>query len=227
MGILLIDSSSKKIEFGYALNDELAFMEELNPGDNADTLIYYLKQSFEKNKVDLSEIEYVSLSNGPGSFTGLRIGSAIAKGICYSNGSRFIEIQTLDIIAGKFKPVFEDTNKAPVNKQKIVSMIFSNSRTLEFYFAGYEMDLFAIKRISDYSTGFITEIMRGNDSVYLTNEKLTDNIDDRHLSMITDVSLGSNIPAHLDLALVKIKNGDFSDYKSSEPFYMKEFVPNK
>ncbi|MEO8445992.1 MAG: tRNA (adenosine(37)-N6)-threonylcarbamoyltransferase complex dimerization subunit type 1 TsaB [bacterium] len=227
MGILLIDSSSKKIEFGYAVNGELAFIEELKPGENADTLIYYLKQSFEKNKVNLSEIEFVSLSNGPGSFTGLRIGSAIAKGICYSNESRFIEIQTLDIIAGKFKSVFNDAPKAPINKQKIVSMIFSNSRTLEFYFAGYEIDHFTMERISDYSTGFITEIMSDNDCIYITNEKLADNIDDRHLSRITDVSFGSNIPAHLDLALVKIKNGDFSDYKSSEPFYMKEFVPNK
>lgn len=227
MGILLLDSSSKKIEFGYAANDEMVFMEELVPGDNADTLIYHLKQSFQKNKVEFSEIGYVSLSNGPGSFTGLRIGSAIAKGICFANGSSFIEVQTLDIIAGKYKPLFDNALKDSTDKQNLVSLIFSNSRTLEFYFARYVSDGFTTERISDYNTGFITEIMRDKDCIYLTNEKLTDNIDDKHLSMVTDVSLSSNIPAQLELAIVKIKREDFSDYKSSEPFYMKEFVPNK
>ncbi len=224
MGILLIDSSSKKIEFGYAEHDELIFNEILSPDDNADTLTYYIKKAFGKTKLGFNAISTVSLSNGPGSFTGLRIGSAISKGICFATGSNLVEICTLDIIAKKFLSGFLELDEfAELPEQKIVPLIFSNSKILEFYFCEYKLDSAKLKRISDYKTDLLENIIN-DDSIYVINENIVGS-DKIYADKIKDVAHISNIPSQLELTLNYITEKRLSDYKISEPFYMKEFVP--
>ena len=46
----------------------------------------------------------IALSSGPGSYTGLRIGAAAAKGLCYANDIPLIAIPTLDIVAREITP---------------------------------------------------------------------------------------------------------------------------
>lgn len=221
MGIILIETSSKKIEFGYADENKLLFSETLDPNDNADTLTFYISKAFKKYGLNFKEIEYVSLSNGPGSFTGLRIGSAIAKGICFVNGSHLIEIPTLDIIATKV--LIESDTKVSA-KQKITSMIFSNMRTMEFYYCEYEFNPGKLKRVSEYKTGLLEDFIE-NDSIFITNEDLPRDIGKKFHDKIKNASSRSNIPSQLDLTLKYIDERRICDYNLSEPFYMKDFVP--
>lgn len=216
MNILLIDSSSKTIEFSYYSEGKFIINETLPSDKNADMLIYFIKNSFNKRNIDLKEIRFVSLSNGPGSFTGLRIGSAIAKGICFCTDSKLIEISTLDIIANKF----------PGGK-KVISMIFSGMRSGEFYYCEYEKINEKLIRLSGYKKDKFEKISK--DGYYLViNEKIKEdfikefNITITEISELSDLS---NSNSHLELALESIKNGVFSNYNDSEPFYMTEFVP--
>lgn len=215
MGILLIESSSKKIEFGFVRGNEVLINQTLEQKDNADNLTFFIKSAFDKNKIGFEEIEYVSLSNGPGSFTGLRIGSSIAKGICFAKGSKLIEIPTLDIIANKYK-----------QSEKVSSLIYSNSRTNEYYFCRYLYESSVLKRISDYKSGYLEDIISGKDTVYLMNKTDGDLIPEKYSNLITDVSDISGIQSQAELTKAIILDNSFSDYKSSQPFYMKEFVPN-
>ena len=216
MGILLIESSSKKIEFGYLSGNELLINVTLDPEDNADKLVHYLKSAFEQNGIKTADIETVSLSNGPGSFTGLRIGSAIAKGICFAGESKLIEIPTLDIIANKSK-----------TSGKVTSLIYSNSRTNEFYYCNYIFESGLLKRISDYRTGFIEEIVSDNTSSYLINENLSNTFQEKYREKLTDVSEISGIISQAERTKSAILKDQYSNYRSSKPFYMKEFIPNK
>jgi tRNA threonylcarbamoyladenosine biosynthesis protein TsaB len=218
MGILLLESSSKKIEFGYADFEKIIFKEVLGSDYNADALTYFIKESFDENKIEFKEINYVSLSNGPGSFTGLRIGSAIAKGICFSFDSKdckLIELPTLDIIANKLK-----------SNKKIIPLIFSNSRTLEFYYCEYKHLSGKLERISDYKIDLIENILK-EDAEFIINESLNENIPDDFKNRISDISPASNIPSMLELTKDYIEDKKFGDYQISEPFYMKEFVPGR
>lgn len=215
MGILLIDSSAKKIEFGFQKNNELILNKTLDSKDNADTLSFYIQKAFIETDISFDEIEVVSLSNGPGSFTGLRISSAIAKGICFAKGSKLVEISTLDIIANKFK-----------NSGKVTSLIFSNSRTNEFYFCEYEIEPGSFKRISEYRIDFIENIFSESDTKYLINESLGENIPEKFREILTDVSEISGIKSLAELTEKAVSKGKFTDFKISQPFYMKEFIPN-
>ncbi len=53
----------------------------------------------EETGITWNDIEAVAVSLGPGSFTGLRIGLATAKGLCLSTGARLVGVPTLDVLA--------------------------------------------------------------------------------------------------------------------------------
>ena len=216
MGILLIDSSTKKIEFGYADENELIIKEVLDSDHNADTLTYFIKKAFEGKKIDFGKIEYVSLSNGPGSFTGLRISSAIAKGICFALESKLIEISSLDIIANKSASEFPG--------EKITSLIFANTKTIEFYYAVYESESGELKKISDYKVDSIDNILT-EDIRFVINENLNESIKQKFLRAPADVSHLSNLESQYSIAKRYIHEKHFADYRTSQPFYMKEFIP--
>ncbi len=84
--ILLINTSSKKIEFAYNKKGDFCILKELDESKNADDLVFEIKTEFDKLDLCFQEIDYVGLLNGPGSYTGLRIGSAISKAICFATG---------------------------------------------------------------------------------------------------------------------------------------------
>jgi|WetSurMetagenome_2_1015567.scaffolds.fasta_scaffold179369_2 tRNA threonylcarbamoyladenosine biosynthesis protein TsaB len=212
MNILLLESSSRNIEFGYSKNDKIVIVKKLDSENNADSLIYMIKEIFDKESIDFKEIDVISLSNGPGSFTGLRIGSAIAKGFCFILGCKLIEIPTLNIIANKYK-------KSEGNKV-YSSVIFTNFKSKEFYTADYTIGNSGLKRVSEYAIKSIETVIKG---IYVLNEKNEFDFPDN--SEVIDVSGISNINSQLELSIKYINNNRFSDIITAEPFYMKDFVP--
>ena len=216
MNILLLESSSKNIEFAFSKSGKITILKKLDSESNADSLIYMIKQEFESANLDLSCLDVVSISNGPGSFTGLRISSAVAKGICFGTGSKLIEIPTLDIIAGKYSGKPSD--------KILTALVFSNSKTNEFYAADYSFINNIITRISGYYIKK-AEDFNAESRIFLINE------DEEHLTELNleviRLSGKSNIYSQLALTIKCISENRYSDYKTSEPFYMKNFVPTK
>ncbi len=220
MKILLIETSSKVIEFGYAEDNELIVDISLSEEENADTLVYFIKKEFDERKIDIKEIDVISLSNGPGSFTGLRIGSAITKGICIVNGSKLVEVPTLDVIANKYKII----NSIQNSEKKITSLIFSNMRTREFYIADYEISDGKLIRTSEFLIQSIKE-MNTENRIFVVNDIIPDDV--KFQFEIISLKDKSNIPSLFDLTKKLIKEEKFVDYLTSEPLYLKEFVPLK
>jgi len=215
MNILLIDTSSNIIEFGYANDGKLLIYKRLPENENADTLIYFIKTEFDNRKINNKDIDIVSLSNGPGSFTGLRIGSAISKGICFANNCKLIEVNTLDLIANKYKLLFNvrDSDK------NISSVIFSNMRTKEHYICTYKIENGKLIRISDYLIDNLENYDKNN-QIFVTNDVLTDGTNN-----IISLAHEGNIQSQLELSIEMIDKNAFSDPETSKPFYLKEFIP--
>ena len=209
MNILLLDTSSKKIEFAYNQKGDFTILKTLEEDKNADDLVYAIKEEFDVQGLNFQEIDYVGLSNGPGSFTGLRIGSAVAKGICAGSSAKLIEVSSLDLIAVKYSEV---TKKDGI----VTPMIFSNSRTGEFYFAEYK----GIDRISDYKIAVLDDIMKTN-SDFIINEKTDYSFPEN--SGVINLSDTSNMQSLYNISKKLIEEGKISDYGRSEPFYMKRF----
>lgn len=66
---------------------------------HSQTLMPMLEQLMGILDMDLSQIDYIACASGPGSFTGLRIGAATAKGLAHGLNKKIISIPTLDALA--------------------------------------------------------------------------------------------------------------------------------
>lgn len=69
---------------------------------HSQTLLPMLDEIVDMTEMDLNEIDAIAISGGPGSFTGLRIGSATAKGLGLALGKPLIHVPTVDALAYNF-----------------------------------------------------------------------------------------------------------------------------
>jgi len=215
--ILLIDTSSRNIEFAFCTGNKIDVAKNLYSVCNADLLTYEIKKAAKSFSLKLNDLKFIGFSNGPGSFTGLRIGSAVVKGLCYALGLKLIEVISLDIIANKIK--FTQSSS-----QIITALIVSNTKDKDFYTADYKQKEGNIERISDYKVMKISE-MDPTHRLFVLNEE--ENVNFPQGFFILNVFNESNIDSLFKLVRNKIIREEFSDFTTSEPFYMKQFTPSQ
>jgi tRNA threonylcarbamoyladenosine biosynthesis protein TsaB len=98
--ILSIESSGSLcgvcVSEGSKLIADYSFFER-NAHDRL--LSEFIRRILEDNGISSIDLDAVAVSSGPGSFTGLRIGASIAKGLCFDNKPQLISVPTLLAIA--------------------------------------------------------------------------------------------------------------------------------
>ena len=100
MKILAIDSSGLVATVAVASDNNLLGEYTINfKKTHSQTLLPMLDEVAKMIELDLNTIDAIAISGGPGSFTGLRIGSATAKGLGLALGKPLISVPTLDALA--------------------------------------------------------------------------------------------------------------------------------
>lgn len=100
MKILAIDSSGLTASVAVVEDDSLISEYTVNyKKTHSQTLLPMLDEIKNMAELDLCTIDAIAISNGPGSFTGLRIGSASAKGLGLALKKPIIEVSTLEALA--------------------------------------------------------------------------------------------------------------------------------
>ena len=100
MKILAIDSSGLAASVAIASEDKIIAEYSVNyKKTHSQTLLPMLDEICRMVQLDLNEIDAIALANGPGSFTGLRIGTATAKGLGLALGKPLIPVPTLEGLA--------------------------------------------------------------------------------------------------------------------------------
>jgi tRNA threonylcarbamoyl adenosine modification protein YeaZ len=74
----------------------LYFDQEMRPSIQAEKLMVMIERALEKTKKHYNDLDYLAVTLGPGSFTGIRIGLAVAKGILYASNLKGIGINNFD-----------------------------------------------------------------------------------------------------------------------------------
>ena len=165
----------------------------------------------------------VAISSGPGSYTGLRIGTSIAKGICYGRNLKLISIPTLELMC---VPILLRDEELPEDAL-LCPMI--DARRMEVYTALYTRALNSVKeteaKVID-PMAFAEELDKhpiyffGNGS-----DKCRDTITHPNAHFVSGIQPLAKWMG--PLAEKKHANGIFEDIAYFEPFYLKEFVAKK
>jgi tRNA threonylcarbamoyladenosine biosynthesis protein TsaB len=112
--LLALDTATRKI--GIALYNGVEILHESmwqSPFHHTTELSPAILESLQRAKISIDEVKAIGLTLGPGSYTGLRIGAAVAKGLAYARKLPLIAISTFEVIAAA-QPIEADTQLAAV-----------------------------------------------------------------------------------------------------------------
>jgi tRNA threonylcarbamoyladenosine biosynthesis protein TsaB len=99
MTILNIETSTSCCSAAITIEGKVvAHRENLSGANHASELPVFIEQLLAEAKTNDWRLDAVALSEGPGSYTGLRIGASLAKGLCYGLNIPLIPVDTLQIL---------------------------------------------------------------------------------------------------------------------------------
>ena len=142
MNILAFDTSTEKFSISILKNNKIVLnLSKIINKTYSKFLIPILKKSLEKSKLDVKEINYILISLGPGSFTGVRIGIAAAKGLGMPHKINISGFNNMDILANSIND--------NIKEKRIVTII--KSKKSDYYFQVFNSKKKPIKKISFFS----------------------------------------------------------------------------
>jgi len=164
-------------------------------------------------------LDAVAVSCGPGSYTGLRIGVSMAKGICYGRDIPLIGIPTLNILAVPVLLYHELPDDA-----LICPMI--DARRMEVYAAVYDRALHVVRETSAdiIDENSYHDFLNGHPVYFFGNgaAKCREKITHPHAHFIDNIHPLAKMM--FPLAEKAMANRQFEDVAYFEPFYLKEFI---
>lgn len=184
---------------------------------HAERLHVYIDEVVQKAGVDLAKLEAVSVSMGPGSYTGLRIGVSAAKGLCYALGIPLIAIPTLQSLAAQLK----------IENGLIIPMI--DARRMEVYSAVFDVEYKEVRETRAEVLNQDSFIDYLNTSVvhFIGNgvKKASAIIKHENARFIRD-----RLPSADDMSKLswdRFKEKRFENVAYFEPYYLKDFIALK
>ena len=216
MKILSVDSSSVSASVAITENGVTLAENFINNGlTHSQTLMPMVEKTLIEANMSAKDIELFAITNGPGSFTGVRIGIASVKGMADALGKKCIAISTLEAIAEPLKN--EDSIACAVMDARcnqVYTAIFQGGKRL------CEDKAVLIDELGVELKSYNKKVVLIGDGSVLCYEKLKDVVTDIHLAdenirFIHASSIGR-------LAEEKVKNGETpTESANLVPFYLR------
>ena len=216
MKILHIETSSKNCSVAISDGEELLCLcEEVSENyKQSESLHTFVECALEGAEISLKDIEAVSLGKGPGSYTGLRIGAASAKGFCYGLKVPLIAVNSLETMKEPF---------LGQNYDVIIPLI--DARRMEVYCAVFDGNS------GEMMTETEAKILDEQSFKELEGKKILFVGDGakkaQEILQISGADFNENVyPSAKYLikkSVEKFNRQDFEDVAYFEPFYLKDF----
>tara|TARA_B100000029_G_C17439131_1_gene910796 strand:+ start:315 stop:986 length:672 start_codon:yes stop_codon:yes gene_type:complete len=215
--ILCADTTSENCSI--SIFDKLSLLGNVNSRierSHSKLLLKLIDDLLNKCNLELSNIDAFSISKGPGSYTGLRIGISSFKGLCYSLDKPLISVNTLELLSNFATTKISDTT------YYMCPMI--DARRMEVFTKLFDQDLNQIiddqamildrKSFNEYKSKKIYFFGSGSN-------KFNEIIDKENFIFINGIYPNTKFMG--DLSFNKFERNDFEDLSSFEPFYIKEY----
>lgn len=230
--ILCIESGTAVCSVGLSVDGVLVSLRESDSTRNhASELAMYIDEVLDENDLRGDDIDAVAVGSGPGSYTGLRIGAATAKGFAYSLGIPLIVVDSLESLA---MLALQEYNVGlveieDVGQTMLVPMI--DARRMEVYTAGFEIVKGVLERRFETKAEVLSEdsfrelFGQGKELlVFGDGAKKSFEALNEMGKRVRFADINSSARGMAELANEAYERGDFADIAYWEPFYLKDFV---
>jgi len=221
--LLHIETATEVCSVALTAGDAVLGARETNDGNShSKNLLPFIDQVLKETGHGMEELQGVVVSFGPGSYTGLRIGVSMAKGIAYSLGIPVITVSTLDSIA-------QGARLAEGSPDNVIYVPMIDARRMEVFAAQYDSAMNPLKEVEavivdEESFNYILDnkivVFCGN-GMPKCKELLSQFKNARFCNVA--ISARNMLPT----ALQKWEAQDFADVAYFEPFYLKDYVAAK
>jgi len=212
--ILNLETSSKNCSVSLSSMGKIVSNFELEDDKyrHSELLTSTIQDILSNEKLNVKDLDAISIGVGPGSFTGLRIGFSVAKGLCYPHKIKLIGISTLKILA----------NSLESKNNNIIALI--NDKGNYFYLSKYNSDLDELipPRIEFIDQEFLTKMIDNSTTIVVNDSSsyhLIDKILNKKVNLIKNVISSSNMTS---LSQKSFNNKKFEDIAYAEPVYVKK-----
>jgi tRNA threonylcarbamoyladenosine biosynthesis protein TsaB len=213
--ILNIETATKNCSVALAKEGKTILCKEIAEEgySHAERLHVFIEEVINEAEIQLKDLVAVAVSQGPGSYTGLRIGVSAAKGLCYALNIPLIATDTLQALA----------SKASIADGLIVPMI--DARRMEVYSAIFSATFEKKREV-------LAEIIDENSFENLTeklyfvgdcNEKCKAVLTKDNFVFLDEIKYPSANEMSA-LSFEKYKKNDTVDVAYFEPYYLKDFL---
>jgi tRNA threonylcarbamoyladenosine biosynthesis protein TsaB len=213
--ILNIETATKNCSVSIAQNGETLICREIAEEgySHAEKLHVFIEEVLEAAAITVQDLIAIAVSQGPGSYTGLRIGVSAAKGLCFALNIPLIAIDTLQTLA----------SQAKVSAGKIIPML--DARRMEVYSEVFNSDLEIVRPIQ---AEIITEdsFAEYSEAVYFVGDcadKCKPVLTKDNFVFLEEIKYPS-AKAMSKISFDKYQKSDTVDVAYFEPYYLKDFM---
>ncbi|MCY1721815.1 tRNA (adenosine(37)-N6)-threonylcarbamoyltransferase complex dimerization subunit type 1 TsaB [Prolixibacteraceae bacterium Z1-6] len=224
--ILNIETSTEVCSVSLAENGKTLFQKESNDGlKHSELLTVFIQDIFKENNFEWSKVDAVAVSKGPGSYTGLRIGVSVAKGLCYGLDKPLIGIGSIEVMgvhAAKNSSEFYANEK----NDELLFCPMIDARRMEVYTALYNSDGEQILPVSAeiIDENSFADYLEDKKILFFGNgaEKCKEKIIHENALFLGPSQTSARFMRNLSES--KYNKKEFEDVAYFEPFYLKDFV---
>jgi tRNA threonylcarbamoyladenosine biosynthesis protein TsaB len=213
--ILNLETATKNCSVALAKEGKTIACKEIAEQNfsHAEKLHVFIEELLRENHLKFSDLNAIAVSQGPGSYTGLRIGVSSAKGFCYALNIPLIAIDTLQLLAKQIQ----------IEDGIIIPMI--DARRMEVFTAFFDK---GFNQIRSTQAEIIDEnsYQEISEKIHLVGdgtEKFKNTLTDNKFVFHSDIVFPSANQMS-ELSFDKYKKSDFVDFAYFEPYYLKDFV---
>jgi tRNA threonylcarbamoyladenosine biosynthesis protein TsaB len=224
--ILNIETATGVCSVALARDGQLLGLKESNmKNSHASVLTLFMDEVIKTADIALSDLDAIAVSEGPGSYTGLRIGVAAAKGLCYALEKPLIGVNTLRAMAiGMVHPVPAD------QPAYILYCPMIDARRMEVYCAIFDEKGKEIRetRAEIIDENSFMEYLGKNRIVFAGDGALKCRpLFDKHPNAVFSEDFQASARFMISLSEEKFSQKNFEDLAYFEPYYLKDFIAGK
>lgn len=218
--LLLLETSTEICSVALCLGEKIVSYRIVSEAKSHARIIAVLvEEVFKEAGLSIGDCSAVVVSEGPGSYTGLRVGVSIAKGICYGAGKPLIAVSSLELLAR-----LAVSNEVDIPEKAIVVPMI-DARRMEVYTARYDAccnPLSKTEALVLNESSFSEDLAKG--IVIFTGDGAGKFMDIMKHPNARFRLIGADARGMVRPALEKFHKGEFVDVAYFEPFYLKDFV---